>query len=104
MRNSDFSRAYQQVSTGFQERFDVNAFTELIRANYPEAGRIERVEFGRVLHNGRHALVQVYFFLPGGDVIPCIYTLVIEDESWKIDAAHVQKSPAVGRRLGGLRS
>jgi hypothetical protein len=101
---SDFTRAYEQVSTGMQEKFDVEAFAEHLRTNYPDARRIERVEFGRVAHDGLHAVVQVFFFLPGGDIVPCIYTLVNEDSVWKIDAAHMQKRWPSNRRLGGLRS
>lgn len=104
VRESDFSRAYQQVSTGFQEKFDVEAFADLVRSDYPAARQIERVEFGRVARDGRNALVQVYFFLPDGDIVPCVYWLINEDNSWKIDAAHVQKRWPSGRRLGGLRS
>ena len=104
VRESDFSRAYQQVSTGFQEKFNVEAFADLVRSDYPAARQIERVEFGRVARDGRQALVQVYFFLPDGDIVPCIYRLVNEDSVWKIDAAHVQKRWPSGRRLGGLRS
>ena len=104
VRESDFSRAYQQVSTGFQEKFDIDAFADLVRSDYPAARQIERVEFGRVARDGRNALVQVYFFLPDGDIVPCVYRLINEDNSWKIDAAHVQKRWPSGRRLGGLRS
>ena len=104
VRESDYSRAYEQVSTGFQEKFNVEAFADLVRSDYPSARQIERVEFGRVARDGRQALVQVYFFLPNGDIVPCIYRLVNEDSMWKIDAAHVQKRWPSGRRLGGLRS
>ena len=104
VRESDFSRAYQQVSTGFQEKFNVEAFADLVRSDYPSLHQIERVEFGRVAREGRQALVQVYFFLPDGDIVPCVYRLVNEDNTWKIDAAHVQKRWPSGRRLGGMRS
>ena len=104
VRESDFSRAYQQVSTGFQEKFNVEAFADLVRSDYPAARQIERVEFGRIARDGRQALVQVYFFLPNGDIVPCIYRLLNEDSVWKIDAAHVQTRWPSGRRLGGLRS
>ena len=104
VRESDFSRAYQQVSTGFQEKFNVEAFADLVRSDYPLAHQIERVEFGRVAREGRQALVQVYFFLPNGDIVPCVYRLVNEENTWKIDAAHVQKRWPSGRRLGGMRS
>ena len=104
VREADFSRAYQQVSTGFQEKFNVEAFADLVRADYPSLHQIERVEFGRIAREGRRALVQVYFFLPNGDIVPCVYRLVSEENAWKIDAAHVQKRWPSGRRLGGMRS
>ena len=104
VRESDFSRAYQQVSTGFQEKFNVEEFADLVRSDYPLLHQIERVEFGRTAREGRQALVQVYFFLPDGDIVPCVYRLVSEENVWKIDAAHVQKRWPAGRRLGGTRS
>lgn len=104
VRESDFPRAYERVSMGFQEKFNVEAFADLVRTDYPDARRIERIEFGRVAHDGRHALVQVYFFLKSGDIVPCIYSLVNEENAWKIDAAQVQKRWPSGRRLGGMRS
>ena len=104
VRESDFSRAYQQVSTAFQEKFNIEAFADLVRSDYPLEHQIERVEFGRIAREGRQALVQVYFFLPNGDIVPCVYRLVNEENAWKIDAAHVQKRWPSGRRLGGIRS
>ena len=104
VREADFSRAYRQVSTGFQEKFNVEEFADLVRSDYPLLHQIERVEFGRIAREGPRALVQVYFFLPNGDIVPCVYRLVNEDNAWKIDAAHVQKRWPSGRRLGGMRS
>lgn len=103
-REDDFASAYQHASAGFQERFNIEAFAELARTEYPALLRAERVEFGAVRFEGRHALVPVYFFLPDGDVIPCVYLLINEDASWKIDAARVLKRWPAGRRLGGMRS
>lgn len=104
VREADYARAYRQASSSFQERFNIEAFADLTRSVYPVGDRIERIEFGRVVHDGRTALVQVYLFLPGGDIVPCIYSLVNEDSVWKIDATHVQKRWPSTRRLGGLRS
>lgn len=103
-RSADFVSAYRQVSTGFQERMNVEAFSDLARTEYPGISRAERVEFGAVQFEGRHAFVPVYFFLQDGDVIPCVYSLVSEDETWKIDGARVLKRWPAGRRLGGMRS
>ena len=104
VRESDFPRAYEQVSSGFQEKFNIEDFTNQLRNDFPDTRQIERIEFGRVARHGRQALVQVYFFLPNGDIIPCLYVLIHEENAWKIDAAHVQKRWPSGRRLGGLRT
>ena len=103
-QEADYSRAYQQVSTSFQERFNVETFREFARKEYPEIVRAERVEFGPVRFAGRHAAVQVYFFTRTGDVVPCIYTLVYEEHGWKIDGARIEKRWPRGGRLGGMRS
>jgi hypothetical protein len=103
-QGADFSRAYQQVSTGFQERFNVETFAELVRTEYPAIALARRVEFGSVRFAGRNAVLQVYFILPDGEVVPCLYGLVFEDGTWKIDGARFQKRWPAGRRLGGMRS
>jgi hypothetical protein len=103
-REDDFATAYRQVSASFQERFNIETFSDFARTEYPALLRAERVEFGAVRFDGRNALVPVYFFLADGDVIPCVYILVNEDAAWKIDAARVLKRWPAGRRLGGMRS
>ena len=103
-RADDYASAYEQVSTGFQEKFNITSFTDLARSEYPLLSRADRVEFGPVHWDGRHAIVPVYFFLPDGEVVPCLYSLVQEDAEWKIDAVRVQKRWPAGRRLGGMRA
>jgi hypothetical protein len=103
-RSADFASAYRQASTSFQERMNMEAFSDLARSEYPGIARAERVEFGAVRFDGHHAIVPVYFFLQDGDVIPCVYSLVNEDNAWKIDGARVLKRWPAGRRLGGMRS
>jgi hypothetical protein len=103
-RDADFASAYRQASTNFQERMNMEAFSDLARTEYPGISRAERVEFGAVRYEGRHAIVPVYFFLQDGDVIPCVYSLVSEAGGWKIDGARVLKRWPAGRRLGGMRS
>lgn len=103
-READYSRAYHQVSSGFQEKFNVESFSELARTDYPDLLRAERMEFGSVRRAGRQAAVQVYFFLPDGAVAPCLYIFVWEDGAWKIDDARVQKRWPAGHTLGGLRT
>lgn len=104
VRAADYASAYRQVSASFQERFNMDAFSDLARTEYPGISHAERVEFGAIRFDGRHAIVPVYFFLQDGDVIPCVYSLVNEDNTWKIDGARVLKRWPAGRRLGGLRT
>jgi hypothetical protein len=103
-REDDYVSAYRQVSAGFQERFNIEAFSDLARTEYPSLRRAQRVEFGAVRFEGRHAILPAYLFLADGDVIPCVFSLVNEDDSWKIDGARVLRRWPAGRRLGGLRA
>ena len=103
MREDDYAGAYRQVSSGFQEKFSREAFSDFARAEYPSVRRAQRVEFGLVRTNGREATVPVYLFLEDGEVVPCWYRLINEGEGWKIDSARFPGSWSSGRRLGGLR-
>ena len=103
MREDDYAGAYRQVSSGFQEKFSREAFSDFARAEYPSVRRSQRVEFGLVRSNGREATVPVYLFLEDGEVIPCWYRLILESEGWKIDSARFLGHWSSGRRLGGLR-
>jgi hypothetical protein len=103
-RVEDYASAYRQISLGFQERFDIEAFTDLIHSDYPPLKMAERVEFGAVRWDGRRAIVPAYFFMPDREVIPCFYSLVQEDGNWKIDGVKVLKRWRAGQRLGGLRA
>lgn len=104
VRAADFVSAYRQASTSFQERVNMEAFSDHARTENPSVARAERVEFGAVRFDGRHAFVPVYLFLQDGDVVPCVYSLVHEDDAWKIDGARVLPRWPAGRRLGGMRS
>lgn len=104
IREGDAASAYQHVSMSFQEKFKIETFADLSRAEYPGLLRAERVEFGAVRFDAGRALVPVYFFMPDGDVIPCVYSLVNEGNSWKIDGARVMKRWPAGRRLSGMRA
>jgi hypothetical protein len=100
----DTQMAYRHVSTSFQEKFDAEAFAEYARTEYPGLTRAQRVEFGAVRFEGAHAAVPVFFFLPDGGVVRCVYRLVNERDAWKIDGARVLQRLPAGRRLGGMRA
>jgi hypothetical protein len=100
----DTEMAYRHISSSFQEKFNAEAFADFARTEYPGLTRAERVEFGAVRFEGSYALVPVYFFLPDGDLVPCLYRLVNERNTWKIDGARVLQRWPAGRRLGGMRA
>lgn len=103
-RADDYSGAYREVSLGFQEKFDLEAFADLARTDYPSLLRATRVEFGQTKFRGRNAFLSAYFIMPEGDIVPCVYSLVHEDDSWKIDGVRVLPRWPANRRLGGLRT
>jgi hypothetical protein len=103
-RAEDYPSAYRQVSMSFQEKVDIEAFADLARTEYPALLQASRVEFGQVRFDGRHAVLSAYFVLPEGDIIPCVYRLVREDEGWKIETVRVQPRWPSSRRLGGFRA
>ncbi|MEO8351682.1 MAG: DUF4864 domain-containing protein [Chthoniobacteraceae bacterium] len=88
-RKADYPRAFRQVSNNLQEKFNVESYSSFARHDHPELRRATRIEFGPVRSVGRRALVPVYFFLEGAGVIPCTYSLVHEEDGWKIDGVRV---------------
>ena len=103
-RADDYSGAYRQVSMSFQEKFNIEAFTDLAHTEYPGLMRAQRVEFGVARFEGRRAFISAYFFLEEGDIVPCVYSLIREEDGWKIDGARVLKRWPSNRRLGGTRA
>ena len=103
-RADDYSSAYHEVSMGFQEKFNLEAFADLARTDYPSLLRATRVEFGQTKFHGRNAFLSAYFIMPEGDIVPCVYSLVREDDAWKIDSVRVLPRWPANRRLGGLRT
>jgi hypothetical protein len=103
-RAEDYPTAYRQVSMGFQEKFNILSFANYARIEYPALLRAVRVEFGQVRFRGRHAVLPAYFIMPEGDVIPCVYDFIHEEDAWKIDGARVLPQWPSNRRLGGVRA
>jgi hypothetical protein len=103
-RADDYPAAYRQVSMSFQEKFNLESFADLARTDYPTLLRATRVEFGQTRFHGRNAVVSAYFIMPEGDIVPCIYSLIREDDSWKIENVRVLPRWPADRRLGGMRS
>jgi hypothetical protein len=104
VREADYSRAYRHVSLSMQERYNADDFAVFVRTERPEFARFERVEFGAIAVQGRHALVPAYFFLPGGEIALVHYTLVREEGEWKIDGSRLDHRWGRGHRVGGERT
>ena len=104
LREADYPRAYRQVSLSMQDRYNLDAFAELVRTDHPELARHERVEFGAVRAQGRHALVPAYFFMRNGEIISVHYVLVHEEGRWKIDGSRVERRWGRDHRVAGERT
>ena len=100
-RSADFQSAYRYAATGLQQRFTLRQFEEMVRHNYPEMTRADRVEFGLVKMQGTSAVVQVFFFADDGAVRSFIYSLTNESNAWKIDGVQESKGYRTNDRLTG---
>jgi len=100
-RSDDFPAAYRQASASVQERFPLDRFSEMIRNDYARVAKRGRVEFGPWQRRDRHAVVEVFFIGRDGTVTPCLYSLVQEGATWKVDGTRWVKA---GERMRGIRS
>ncbi len=100
-RGGDFSRAYEYASRKIQARYSVEQFTAMVQAEYPGMTEACRAEYGLVRTRRGHATMQVYLIGPDGAVIPCVYMLVREGESWRIDGARLMHPWPPNMRMEG---
>lgn len=100
-RADDFRSAYQYAASGVQQKFTPKQFEAMIRANYPAIARASRVEFGPIQAHDASAVVQVFFFAPGGSVRSVLFSLLAENDSWKIGGVEEVRVPRVPRQLRG---
>jgi len=103
VRDDNYSKAYEEASGTFQRKFNLAQFIRVVRSDYGAISGAERVEFGRIESNGGCAVMRVYFLDRRGQVIPCVYTLVNEGETWKIDDARILPRWPTGSRIAGVR-
>ena len=76
----------------------------MVRREYPGITVAAKVEFGSVRCREHHAIIQVFFMDRDGGVQPCIYSLIFEDEGWKIDGARMLPRWPRGSRLQGIEA
>ncbi len=84
-----------------QEKFTLPQFAAMVRRNYAEMTNAARVEFGAVTVEGGSALVQVFFFAQDGSARVFFYSLISEDEKWKIGGVEETDRLPPGPRLRG---
>jgi hypothetical protein len=102
MREGDFPRAYENASSAVQRTCSVEQFTAMVETDFPGMTRVNRAEYGPVQTSGGHATMQVYLIGADGQVMPCLYTLVREGESWRIDGARLSQPWPPNVRMGGM--
>ena len=91
-RSSDFRGAYRHAATGVQQKFTLAQFEAMVRRDYPEMTRSQRVEFGLVRVQGGSAMVQVFLIRQDGAVRSFLYSLTNEEAVWKIDGVEELRS------------
>jgi hypothetical protein len=90
-RGGNFPGAYEDASRMIQARYNVDQFAAMVQANYPGMTRIDHAEYGIVQTRGRHATMQVFLIGEHGEIIPCIYIMVREGDSWRIDGTQLMR-------------
>jgi hypothetical protein len=103
-RSADFQSAYRQAATGVQHKFTLGQFETMVRQSYPTMTQAQRVEYGLARTQGGTAVVQVFFFDGDGMVRAFLYSLIKEDDSWRIDGVEELRSYRAGDRLAGTHA
>lgn len=103
-RSGDYPSAYRQASAAIREKCPLERFSDQVRNENARLVNAMRVEFGPWQRRGRRAVVEVFFISRDGSAIPCLYSLISEGESWKIEGTRWLRPSETGQRLRGLRS
>jgi hypothetical protein len=98
-RAADYSSVYRQASSGVQQKFTPPQYEALIRRDYAEVARAQRIEFGFVKVSGSSAVVQVFFRDPNGSVHAFLYSLIAEGDAWKINGVQPMQPASRGLHI-----
>jgi len=101
MRASDYPGAYRRASSGVQQKFTLPQFESMVRRSYGGLAAAHRVEFGAVELEGSTAYLQVFFFAANGSVRSFVYSLIAEDDGWKIGGVEEWSRYRPYQRLSG---
>jgi len=100
-RGGDYAAAYEYASQDIQTRYSVDQFQAMVEADYPGMTDVARAEYGPVQTHGRHATMQVFLVGEDDAIIPCIYMLVREGDSWRISGARLMQAWPPEMRMEG---
>jgi hypothetical protein len=103
-RNGDYRSAYRQTSATVREKCTPERYADQARNETTRLAQAVRVEFGPWQSRGHHAVVEVFFIGREGSVTPCLYSLIYEEEAWKIEGTRWLPPPRQTPRMAGVRS
>src|ERR1700693_4784655 len=101
-RSDDFGRAYGQASRGVQEHFTLIQYVSKIQTEYGRISRSQKLQFGSTTLEYHRAVVEVYFLSDRGEVTPALFTMIRENDLWRIENFEVFETWPLGRRLAGF--
>jgi hypothetical protein len=101
-RADDYRSAYLHAASGVQQKFTIPQFESMIRRDYGDMTNAQHIEFGLVEVSGSVAVVQVYLHGANGSLRSFLYSLIAEDNSWKINGVQPVQNTSRGPRLTGL--
>ncbi|MGI8820754.1 MAG: DUF4864 domain-containing protein [Chthoniobacterales bacterium] len=102
-RVADFRDAYRRASSGVQQKFTLPQFEAMVRHTYADMATAQRVEFGLASVEGNTAWVQVFFFAGDGRGRSFIYSLIAEEDGWKIGGVEESTRLQARQRLAGMQ-
>lgn len=98
-----YRQAYLQVSSGYQDRRDVERFVESVRVDALAVRQAARWEFGAPAFKEELAEVPVTFFMASGDVFSGEIALIRESRSWKVDWVWISPRSHSAKTVAGTR-
>jgi hypothetical protein len=102
-RSDDFGKAYGQASSGVQERFTLIQYVSKIQTEYGRIFQPQKLEFGSTSLEYHRAMVEVYFLSARGQVTPALFTMIKENDLWRIENFEVYETWPLDRQLAGFR-
>jgi hypothetical protein len=100
-RSDDFGKAYGQASSGVQEHFTLIQYVSKIRTEYGRISQPQKLQFGSTSLEYHRATVEVYFLNARSQVTPALFTMIQENDIWRIENFEVFETWPLGRGLAG---